>query len=197
MNIAQMFPGQFPPEVLISAMEGGSAEKLIEGYEDDLSRANRIISLIRTGEFWSEPQRPVFPAEEAPKIDLATGQPIWVVPPQYDEMGQIVPGTGIPEMETELPGWMPRPFDNVPVQKAVITTWMKTDDWAGLPAAEQRATMMVYDAMLRIEARNSEQQANTQNAIAEEAGMRNASAPPQKPMPSLPALGGGEEEPAE
>lgn len=208
MNIAQMFPGQFPPEVLISAMEGGSAEKLIEGYEDDLSRANRIISLIRTGEFWSEPKRPVFPGEEAPKINPLTGLPEIEETGEMEPVFDIDPATGEqvqagerpqlkPVMETELPGWMPRPFDNVPVQKAVLTTWMKTDDWAKLEEAKQRATMQVYSAMVEIEQRNSEMQAGVQSGMAEEAGMLNATKSPQKPLPSLPSLNGsGEEEPA-
>lgn len=205
-NIAQMFPGVFPPEVLISAMEGGSAEKLIEGYEDDVARANRIISLVRSGQFWNEPMRPVFPGEEAPKVDPQTGQPIMVPSGQMEPIlapGPLSPETGeaepvqvgerpqmVPQMETELPGWMPRPFDNIPVQKAVLETWMKTDDWAGLDGAAQRATMMVYNAMLEIEARNAARQAQLQNQMAESQGMRNAAREPEKPMPSLPALNG-------
>jgi hypothetical protein len=183
MNIAQMFPGHFPPEVLISALEGGSAEKLIEGYEDDVARANRIISLIRSGQFWNVPMRPVFPGEEAPAIDPETGMV------ETDELGR-------PQMLTELPGWMPRPFDNVPVQKTVLETWMKTDDWANLDEASQRATMDVYDALLKLEAQKAQRDAEMQSQMAETAGMSNAAKPPpSKQMPSQPALS-GEEQPA-
>lgn len=209
MNIANMFPGHFPPEVIISAMEGGSAEKLIEGYEDDVARANRIISLIRSGGIWEMPTRPVFDGEEGPKIDPATGEPIMVATgqtePVYEGTGQPNPETGEeeqlevgqrpvmqPVMETELPGWMPRPFDNIPVQKTVFTTWMKTDEWANLGEAQQRASMDIYGAMLRIEEREAQRQAQMQSEMAESAGMQNAAKPPPKPMPSLPALEQGE-----
>jgi hypothetical protein len=206
MNIANMFPGHFAPEVLISALEGGSAEKLIEGYEDDVSRANRVITMIRSGQFWSMPMRPVFPGEEGPKIDPETGMPEMVETGQMETVmqptGQVDPETGEevqmpagerpamePVMETELPGWMPRPFDNVPVQKAVFETWMKTDDWANLDEASQRASMDVYDGMLRIEERNAQRAAQMQSQMAESAGMQNAAKPTQtKLMPSLPAL---------
>jgi hypothetical protein len=206
MNIANMFPGHFAPEVLISALEGGSAEKLIEGYEDDVTRANRVITLIRSGQFWQMPMRPVFPGEEGPKINPETGQPEMRPTGEMETVtqpsGQIDPETGEevqipvgqrpgmePVMETELPGWMPRPFDNVPVQKAVFETWMKTDDWANLDEASQRASMDVYDGMLRIEERAAARQAQMQSQMASSAGMENAAKPTQtKPMPSLPAL---------
>ncbi|HET7455388.1 MAG TPA: hypothetical protein VFJ76_07705 [Solirubrobacterales bacterium] len=209
MNIANMFPGHFPPEVIISAMEGGSAEKLIEGYEDDVARANRIISLIRSGGIWAMPTRPVFDGEEGPKINPETGEVEMVATGQ---MEPILQGAGVPNpetgeeeqvqvgqrpqmqpvMETELPGWMPRPFDNIPVQKTVFTTWMKTDEWANLGEAQQRASMDIYGAMLRIEEREAQRQAQMQSEMAESAGMQNAAKPPPKPMPSLPALEQGE-----
>lgn len=212
MNIAQMFPGHFPPEVLISALEGGSAEKLIEGYEDDVARANRIVTLIRSGQFWSVPMRPVFPGEEGPKIDPETGemmmQPTGQAEPIYAGNGMPNPETGeeeqvkvgqrpqmVPVMETELPGWMPRPFDNIAVQKTVLTTWMKTDDWANLDEASQRASMDVYGALLKIEEREAQRQAMMQSQMAEDAGMANAAKLPQgKPLPSLPSLSNGSAE---
>lgn len=207
MNIAQMFPGVFPPEVLISALEGGSAEKLIEGYEDDVARANWLIAQLRSGAFWAIPMRPVFPGEEGPRIDPETGEvemvPSGQMEPIYSGTGMANPETGeeeqmevgqqpqmVPVMETELPGWMPRPFDNVAVQKSVLTTWMKTDDWSKLDQATQRASMDVYTAFLNIEEREAQRQQMMQSQTAEQMGMLNAGRPSgQKPLPSLPALG--------
>jgi hypothetical protein len=207
MNIAQMFPGHFPPEVLIAAMEGGSAEKLIEGYEDDVARANRIVTLIRTGQFWNEPPRPVFPGEEAPEIDPETGEPMMratgqmepiMAPsgapnPETGEEEQIVTGER-PQMEpvmaTQLPGWMPRPFDNIAVHKSVVTNWMKTDDWNSLEPAAQEATMAYYSALLDMESKQAQRDAQLQNQQAEELGLSNAAKSPAKPMPSQPALNG-------
>ena len=209
MNIANMFPGHFPPEVLISALEGGSAEKLIEGYEDDVSRVNRIISLIRSGGFWDMPMRPVFPGEEAPKINPETGE---VEMQPTGQMEPVMQGTGVlnelgeeeqveigqrpvmqPVMETELPGWMPRAFvDNVGVWKSVMGTWMKTDDWEKLDEAAQRASMDVFQALLQTEEKEAQRQQMMQSEMAASAGMKNAARPPGKPMPSLPRLEEGE-----
>lgn len=174
-NIAQMFPGHFPPALLISALEGGSAEKLIEGYEDDVAFMNRIIAQIRSGKFWSLPPRPVFPGEEGIAFDPETGQP------------EIDPATGEAQMITQLPGWMPRPFDDVPVQKSVLQVWLKSDDWANLDEAGQRASIMVYQGLLTIEAKEAQRQQELQNAMAAEAGLSNAAKPGEKVMPSLPS----------
>lgn len=211
MNIANMFPGHFAPEVLISALEGGSAEKLIEGYEDDVARANRVITLIRSGQFWGVPMRPVFPGEEGPRIDPETGEPEMRPTGQMEPITEPAPNpeTGEEEpvavgeqpgmevvMETELPGWMPRMHvDNIPVQKTVLTTWMKTDDWANLDEASQRASMDVLGGMLAIEEKEAQRSAQMQNQMATSAGMENAARKPAtKPMPSLPALNGAEGE---
>ena len=204
MNIAQMFPGYFPPEVLLSALEGGSAEGLIEGYEEDVARANLVIGQIRAGTFWKQPPRPVFPGEEAPKLD-EQGQPEWITPPTPGTPPEVgpegpIPGTevpptpGQPVMETELPGWMPRPFDNVAVHKAVFTSWMKTDDWEKLDEESKQASMAYYSALLDIESKKAQRDAAMQTEQAEQAGMMNAAKPPGanvKPMPSLPAAPSG------
>jgi hypothetical protein len=151
------------------------------------------------------PMRPIFDGEEGPKIDPLTGEVMTEATGQMEPImaptGMVNPETGeeeqaavgereqmVPVMETELPGWMPRPFDNIPVQKTVLTTWMKTDDWANLDEAGQRASMDVYAGMLRAEAREAQRAAQMQTEMAQEAGIKNAANPPAKPMPSLPAL---------
>jgi hypothetical protein len=178
MNIAQMFPGYFPPEILLSALEGGSAEGLIEDYEEDVARANLVIGQIRSGTFWEQPLRPVFPGEEqSPELNEA-GEP--VIQPD----GQL-------QMLTEVPGWMPRPFDNVAVHKAVFSSWMKTDDWSGLDEEAKQASMAYYGALLDIESKKAQRDAQLQNQQAEQMGMQNAAkTPAAKPMPSLPAMSG-------
>lgn len=195
MSIAERFPGYFSPEVILGALERGNAEGLLQGYEEDVARANLVIAQIRAGTFWKQPSRPVWPGEESQKLDPETGEPEWQTAPQYQpdpETGEqaLVPGTGVPVMETEVPGWMPRPFDNVSVHKSVFELWLKGDEWNQLDDAAKQATMAYYDALLRIEARNAARQRELQSAMAEEAGMANAAtaaAPAAKPMPSLPA----------
>lgn len=189
-DINQMFPGYFPPEVVIAALEGGSAEKLIEGYEDHVARANRVISQIRSGTFWAQPARPTFPGEEAPVISLETAEPEWITPPGVGPLGEPTPGQ--PVMATQLPGWMPRPFDNVAIHKTIFQTWMCTDDWEQLDDAAQRATMAYYGALERLEMDKAQREGELQNSIAREAGMANAAKPASKPMPSLPSAEGEE-----
>jgi hypothetical protein len=191
-DINQMFPGYFPPEVVIAALEGGSAEKLIEGYEDHVSRANRIISQIRSGQFWSQPMRPTFPNENIPEVDPETGEVIWAVPPSEPELGPegmpVGGNPGQPVMATEVPGWMPRPFDNVAIHKTIFENWMTTDDWEHLDEASQRATMAYYGALLELEEKKAMRQAQLQTESAEKQGMSNAAKPQAtKPGPSLPA----------
>lgn len=201
---AGLFPNRFPPEIIMRAISMGDIDILNEAYEEDEARCNFIISQIRSGGFWDLPDRPVFPGEEAPKLDPATGQPIWIeppteeVPPEEDVEGNPVPGTGAegsegrPVMETMLPGWMPRPFDNVPVHKLRIETFMKSDEWSHLDPKAQRATMDYYRALIDLETKNADRARELQSERAEELGRQNAARPQGgKPLPSQP--GSGEE----
>ncbi|MGD9714102.1 MAG: hypothetical protein AB7V46_18885, partial [Thermomicrobiales bacterium] len=178
MNLASMFPGHFPPEVIIQALASANPDKLNESYEEDEARVNFIIGQIRSGQFWDLPERRAFPGEEAP---------------QLDESGEMVidQTTGEAVMETSLPGWMPRPFDGVPVHKLRIETFMKSDEWNHLDEDAQQATMVYYDALLRLEAQAAQRKAELQSAQAEQMGMANAAAPQSpKPLPSLPSIQG-------
>lgn len=173
MNIAQMFPGYFPPEVLLSALEGGTAEGLIEGYEDDVARANEIIGQIKSGAFYELPKRPVFPGEEPAVVE-------------NEETGQQ-------EFATEMPGWMPRPHvDNVSVWKAIFANFMKSDEWNHqLDDAQKAATMNVFGVLLDLEMKEAQRTAQMQSEQAAEIGMANAAGGGSKPLPSLPALNNG------
>lgn len=201
-NIAQMFPGYFPPEVLLSAMNNGNAEGLLEGYEEDVGRINYIITQIRSGAFWSMPMRPAWPGEESPKLNLETEEPEWIEEPQQGEVdpetGEEIPGSGNPGrpvMETEVPSWMPRPdIDNIAVWKSVLANWAKSDEFANMDEEAQKATMMIFSALRDIERKEAQQKAELQNSIAEQQGMNNAAAPQTKQAPSLAAVNGSSEE---
>lgn len=201
-NIAQMFPGYFPPEVLLSAMNNGNAEGLLEGYEEDVGRINYIINQIRSGQFWAMPMRPAWPGEESPKLNLETGEPEWIEEPEEGEFdpetGEEVPGTGNPGrpvMETEVPSWMPRPdIDNVQVWRSVLANWAKSDEFSQLDPEAQKATMLVFSALRDIEQKEAQQKAELQNSIAESQGMQNAAAPQTKQAPSLASVNGSSEE---
>lgn len=90
---------------------------------------------------------------------------------------------------------MPRPFDNVAIQKQVFETWMKTTDWDHLDDAMQHAALIYYQALLDLETQQQVRAAQQQQQMAQQLGMQNA-ARPQGPsdMPSqrMPQLQGGQ-----
>jgi hypothetical protein len=151
----------------MAAIDGGTAEKLVESYELDIARANLIISKIRAGTFLEEPMRPVFPGEDA--LDPETGQPLM-----------------------EIPGWMPREgVDNVTVHKAVFSDWFKTDEWDGLAPEAKEASLIYFSALLEIENRQAERAKQLQAEEAMSQGMMNAAKPdvgtPQSSLPAIPS----------
>lgn len=197
-NLAQMFPGYFTPEVIMSAMEGGNAEKLIDTYELDVQRVASVIKKIRAGVLLMEPNRPTFPNEEFPNPDAVAEV---TIEQQVDPMGQIqmieVPTgnyvsatTGEPTSQflSEVPGWMPRPFDGVPIHKATIEDWLKTSDYDNLAPDQKEQAHIYYSALLDLESRAAERAAQQQALMAEQLGAENATRPPSKQMGSMPAL---------
>jgi hypothetical protein len=60
------WPGYLSPETAIAAIHGGSADKLIESYELDLARVNRVIQAILDGSVMDLPDRE--------QTDPATGE---------------------------------------------------------------------------------------------------------------------------
>jgi hypothetical protein len=170
MNYAQL--GWVSPEAAMAAINSGTAEGLIESYELDLARANDVIQKIKDGSFMDEPSRRVFPGE-AMEIDPQTGEEIQVA--------------------EEVPGWIPRPFDNVRVHKQVFEDFMKTTDYDGLDEVGKEAAALYYDTLLKLEAEQAARDQAAQQQMAEGLGMNNAAKPQQAaPLPSLP---GGETPP--
>jgi len=174
MQLVQSFPNVFPPEVVIEALNSANPEKLVQGYEEDVGRAHRLIQQLRDGSFWNQPLRPALPSEEP--LEELGGRPM-------------------------VPGWLPRPFDSLPVLKAALEHWMKTDDWDRAERKVKDASLFVYQKLLDLEAQQAQREAEEQEALAEEQGMANATRESEKPMPSLPegspqpGGGNGEEPP--
>lgn len=165
MNYAQL--GWISPEQAMSAINSGTADKLIESYELDYARANAVIQKIKDGTFMDEPPRPVLPGEN-------------LVP---DPMTGMLP--------EQVPGWMPRPFDNIGVHKQQFADWMKTTDWDSLDPAGKEATNLYYQTLLDLEAAEAQREAMMQQQMAEGLGMANAAAPQgASPLPSLPGANG-------
>jgi hypothetical protein len=147
----------------MAAINAGTAEGLIQSYEKDIARANLIIQKVNQGPevlFSTPPRRPFY--GEDPGVDPETG-----------------------EEREFVPGWMPRPFDNIPVQKDVIADFMKGTQYDDFDPPQQEALNAVYDAYLQLEAKEHAQAAAAQEETAESLGMANAARiPGPKPLPS-------------
>lgn len=152
------FPGFIRPEIAIEiAMNGSSPESVIEDFENDKGRVNRIVQQILDGTIMDMPSR----------IDLD-------------------PMTQQPKV---MPGWMPRPFDNIDVQMYVYEGWLKSQDADRLPPHLHDVAMTIYDGMKSLQAMQQAQAAAAEAAQAMALGQTNAAKPGdgQKPMPSTPS----------
>lgn len=165
-QLVQLFPGVFKPEVVIEALNSANPEKLIQGYEEDVGRAHRVIEQLRDGTFWRQPLRPALPGEEV--LEEVEGRPM-------------------------VPGWLPRPFDSLPILKGAIENWMKTDDWDRSPAKVKNASLFYYQKIIDLETQAQVRSEEVENEQAEKLGQANA-AKPQGPKPS-PSLPGGSPQP--
>lgn len=163
------------PHAAMAAINGGYAEKLVESFELDVGRANLIIQKIKQGPDALFGMQPEFKEIEQPVVDPATGQPA------------IDPMSGQPAMQlvtVEVPGWMPREVDSIPVHKQVFSDWMKSADWNRLEPGMREAARQYWRALQQLEAEEQARQIQAQNAIAESQGMRNAAKEQgAKPMP--------------
>ena len=173
LQLANTFAGVFPPEVVIEALNSANPEKLIQGYEEDVGRAHRIIAQLRAGTYLDQPDRPVLPGEESPRLDPRTGEPM------------IDPATQEPIMLTEVPGYLPRSFDSIPILKSAMEQWMKSDDWDRSDPEVKKASLFYYQVLLDQETKKSLREAELQEQTAEAQGLQNAAKEsPPKPTPS-------------
>lgn len=153
--------GWIPPHVAMAAINSGTAENLVDSYEKDVARANLIIQKIIEGPevLFDSPERRPFFGED----------------PGFNEETQLP--------NEYVPGWMPRPFDSIPVQKDTFADWMKSTEYDDLTAPQQEAANTYYDALLSIEAKQNAEAAEAQAQTAESLGMSNAAREPSGPPP--------------
>jgi len=103
----------------------------------------------------------------------------------------------MPPRPDGTPGWMPREFDNLRVQKSEFSNWLITDDFESQPPPVQEAANLYYHGILMLEAQQAAQQAQIQMEQAQGLGMANAGRPQlPPPTPSLPGSGAGTPPPA-
>jgi hypothetical protein len=151
--------GWVSPHEAMAAINSGTAEALVQSYEKDIARANLIIQKCKEGPkvlFSTPPRRPFF--GEDPGIDEKTGQ-----------------------AREFIPGWMPRPFDNIAVQKDMIADFMKGTEYDDFDPPTQEAINAVYDSFLQLEAQQQAQAAAAQMEQAESLGTANAARPTTPP----------------
>lgn len=153
MSYAQL--GWISPQAAMAAIDGGTAEVLVKDYEFDIGRAEYIIQLIKQG-----------PQALFGMAPFDMGQP---------------PTPDNPQGSPPLPGWMPRPFDKVPVHKQVFENWFKSADWDMLPMPMREAALLYYNALVKMEQDAAAAEAQQQIAMAQGLGQANAA----KPQPGV------------
>lgn len=150
-----------PAEAAMAAINTGRAEGLIESYELDLSRINRVIRKIVDGTVFDLPART--------QTDPMTGFP-------------MIGPDGAPMM---IPGYMPDEQDNLVVWRQQLSDWMKTEEFDRQPAPNQEIARQMLRGIQMLEAQQQMRAAQAQQAYAEQQGLGNASKPTrEKPPPS-------------
>lgn len=165
---AQM--GWMGGEQAMAAIEGGQAEKITEGYDQDVAKVNRIIGRI----------------EDGTAMDMPTRQELVTV---------TDPLTGQQQQVTEdVPMWMPSEWDNEHVWQQQLGLWMKTQDFELLCAVHpDRAEMakLMWAGLNQLAAQKAQQKAQQMQSLATAQGMGNAAATQGPPaLPSLPNAAG-------
>jgi hypothetical protein len=157
-------------EQAMAAVEGGMAEKITEGYDQDVARVNRIIGRIRDGTVMDMPTR--------------------------TETQQVTdPVTGMPQQVTiEVPVWMPNDWDNNDVWQQQLALWLKTQDYemlAALHPDRAEVAKLMWTGLQDLQAQQAQRAAQQQMMQAQSLGMGNAAAPQGPPtLPSLPNAAG-------
>lgn len=190
------------PEEAMQAINNGNARALVRRTELNIARARLIIQKIKDGpEFlFNTAERQALPGEieDVPQTD-PMGNPLYETDPMgnpiLDPMtGQPMPLMGPPidpetgEPVSTVPGWMPRPFDNVGVQMSVFEDFMMTAVYDELEPGMQEATNAYYEALLNLKAKHAAEQQAEDAMMAQELGQANATRPPTSGQPSMPSL---------
>lgn len=163
MNLVQINPGAWPKELIAQAMQEGDLDVLVEDASRDRAKINRLIQQLRRG------GESVLEMDQSPDgMNPLTGEP-------YE------------------PDWMPGPSDNVGIWLYTLGSWMKTPDFEDLDQQARDIAEYIYVTLKQREQGEQMQQAVMTAQTAAGLGSRNAASPQMGQMPSLPALGAGEQ----
>lgn len=153
--------GWITPEQAMAAISGGYTGDLVTSFELDQGRMARVITRLKQGP------------------TAMFGSPGNPLPDRTEMITQTDPNTGQQQqVPTQVPDFMPRQFDNIPVQRAVLEDWMKTEEFETLPPDMQTTAMAIYQRMLSIEADKQAQQAQSLAGAAAAKGITNAASGP-------------------
>jgi len=166
--IVTNFPGWLSPEVALGALDGGTAQSLIEGFELDIAKVNRILARIRDGSVMDMGSR----IDQVPNPDQAA----------------VAAGAAPPTVPQPAPDWMPmKDVDNLVVWKKLIGDWMKTEDFEALDPGFQEVAKNLLAGVVFLQQQEAQEQVAAQTAQAETLGLKHAAkAPEAKPLPSQP-----------
>lgn len=179
--------GWISPQAAMAAINGGIAERVFQSYVYDYGRANHLIQMIKRGPgelFRSSRPRPGRDGELIVNLDAFDRASV------MEQAWRAANGER-PLSEREVPGWMPRPFDNVDIHREVFETWMKTAEWDRLPDEAREIATLYHDALVEIAQRQQLEAQAAQQQQARALGEANAAKPQQAaPTPDqrLPAL---------
>jgi hypothetical protein len=179
-QIATLFPGAISPEAFIASINQGVGQNMLRSYERHMARAARIVDLCKQGmdALAAVPKRfdPDVPAK-APD-----GTPLFVTGPDGLPVIDPVSGQPVPLLGDDVPGWMPRPQDNVDIWRQVIGDYMTSAQFEQLPPENQQVFDLVWRALDQIEQDRAQAQMMQRDMAAAGQGLDNA-AKPQAPPP--------------
>lgn len=167
------WPNAIGPDTAIALIRGGNADRLLKSPQYDYDRAARMVRLLEQG------------IEALTAVYQPTMRPMTIQVPD--------PMTGAPMTQTvmqEVPGWMPRKQDNIPIYKQVVGDYMKTLAYEQLPPDKQEPFNLFWAGLEFAEQERALEQAQLEQQMAAQLGMSNAAKPqgeikqPDKPNPA-------------
>ena len=173
--IATTFPGAVSPEAAIAAINQGVGQNMLRSYERHMARAARIVDLCKQGMAALEAVPPRFDPD-IPQV-APDGTPIYVTGPDGLPVIDGMTGQPIPVMGDEVPGWMPRPQDNVDIWRQVFGDYMTSAQFDQSPPEIQQVFDLVWRALDDIEQKRAQAQMMQRDMAAAGQGLDNAAKP--------------------
>lgn len=184
------WPGAISPEAAVAILHGGNADALLKSSQYDIARAARMVRALEQG-------MEVLEREFPPMLQQMTVGPLVGATPEgkpmYGNPGDPDPMTGVPVSQVvsqEVPGWLPRKQDNVPIYKQVVGDATKTPRFDEFPVHIKENFSLFLNALEMRERQLAMDKAALEQEMAQGLGMANAAAPQGEiAQPSKPSIG--------